>query len=139
MKKSIIFWITVSLLWCTVGVAMDHKSYLPVPEPRTSMEGIQFITGGVGIEARQILDRMADDYTLKVILATDTGHYLSGCDVKITRADGTEMLSTTTDGPWLLADLEPGSYQVKARNDGIWQSWDITVSPDKLQQLVLNW
>ncbi len=139
MKKSILFWITVSLLWCTVAVAMDHETYLPVPEAQTSMEGIQFITGGIGIEARQMLDRMADDYTLKVVLATDTGHYLSGCDVKITRAEGTKMLSTTTDGPWLLVDLDPGNYEVKAQCKGDWQSKDVTVSPNMLRQLILNW
>ncbi|HKJ98475.1 MAG TPA: carboxypeptidase-like regulatory domain-containing protein [Desulfotignum sp.] len=139
MKKSILFWITVSLFWCTFAVAMDHETYRPVPESQTSMEGIRFITGGVGIEARQMLDRMADDYTLKVVLATKKGHYLSGCDVRITRADGKKMLSTTTDGPWVLVDLAPGNYQVKAQHDGIWKNRNITVSQNQMRQLVLNW
>ncbi len=139
MKKTLLFFTALSLLWVTTASAKDHLNYLPVPQPVKSLEGIKFVSGGVGSMERKILDRMAGDYSLKVVLATDTGHYLSQVQVEIIRADGTKMVSATTEGPWLLADLEPGSYRVKARYNGKWQSRNITVSPDKQSRLVFNW
>jgi hypothetical protein len=139
MKKTLFLFTAVSLLWATTAFAKDHMTYLPVPTPVKSIEGIEFVTGGIGIGERKILDRMAGDYSLKVILATQDGHYLSQCQVEIIRSDGRKMLSAKTEGPWLMADLEPGDYQVKAQHDNTWKSRNVTVSADRLQQVIFNW
>ncbi|HKL82033.1 MAG TPA: hypothetical protein VJ879_05915 [Desulfobacter sp.] len=59
--------------------------------------------------------------------------------MEIIRADGTKTISTTTEGPWLLADLEPGSYRVKAQHDNTWKTRNVTVTADTLQQVIFNW
>lgn len=139
MKKTLLFFTAVSLLWCTTAFAKDHMTYLPVPSPIKSLEGVEFVTGGIGIGERKILDQMAGDYSLKVIFAMHDGHYLSQCQVEIIRADGKKMLSAKTEGPWLLADLEPGNYRVKAAQDSTWKNQNVTVSADTLQQVIFNW
>jgi hypothetical protein len=139
MKKTLLFILVVSLLYSTGALAGSHTVVRSAPEPQTSMDGIQFISGGIGITEREILDQMAEKYTLKVVLAGRGGHYLSRCDVEIIRTDGTKIVSTTTNGPWLLADLEPGDYRVKAQHDSTWKSQKVTVSADALQQVVFNW
>ncbi len=139
MKKTLLVFTALSLLWVTIASAKDHMNYLPVPSPIKSLEGIQFVTGGIGIGERKILDRMAGDYTLKVVLSMRDGHYLSQCRVEIIRADGRKMLSAKTEGPWLLADLEPGNYRVKAEHNSNWKSQTIAVSEGTLQQVIFNW
>jgi len=139
MKKTLLFLTALSLLWGTTAFAKDHMTYLPVPSPIKSLGGVEFVTGGIGIGERKILDQMAGDYSLKVIFAMHDGHYLSQCQVEIIRTDGKKMLSAQTEGPWLLADLEPGNYRVNAQHDSIWKSQNVTVSADTLQQIIFNW
>lgn len=139
MKKKMLFLIVVGLFFSTGALAGNYTVYQSAPEPQTSMAGIQFVSGGIGITERQILEQMADKFTLKIVLAGKDGHYLSRCDVEIIRADGTKTVSTTTDGPWLLADLEPGSYRVKALHDNTWKTQTITVTAETLQQVIFNW
>lgn len=139
MKKKMLFLIVVGLFFSTGALAGDHTVYQSAPESQTSMAGIQFISGGIGITERQVLEQKADKYTLKVVMAGKDGHYLSRCDVEIIRADGTKIVSTTTDGPWLLAALEPGSYRIKAHHDNTWKTRNATVSAGTLQQVIFNW
>jgi len=139
MKKTLLFLTAMSLLSVTTAFAKDHMSCLPVPAPVKSLEGVQFVSGGIGMAERKILDRMAGDYTLKVILAMRDGHYLSQCQVEIIRADGRKMLSAKTEGPWLLADLGPGNYRIKGAHNSTWKSRNVTVSADTLQQVIFNW
>jgi hypothetical protein len=128
-----------TLLGVSAASAENHMTGLTVPEPAHTMEGIQFVTGGIGIIERQIMEQMADDYTLQVILAGRSGHYLSRCRVDIIHTDGGKIISTFTDGPWLLVDLPPGKYRVKAAHDHIWKSMDVEVPADRLKQVILNW
>lgn len=79
------------MLWGTTAFAKDHMTYLPAPTPIKSLEGIQFVTGGIGVGERKILDRMAEDYSLKVVFTMQDGHYLSQCQVEVIRADGRKM------------------------------------------------
>jgi len=139
MKKKMLFLILVGLFFSAEALAGDHTVYLSAPEPQTSMAGIQFISGGIGITERQVLEQMADKYTLKVVLAGKDGHYLSRCDVEIIGADGTKIVSTTTDGPWLLGDLEPGIYRIKAQHDNVWKTQNAKVTAGRLQQVIFNW
>ena len=88
MKKALLFFTAVSLLWGTTAFAKDHMTYLPVPPPIKSLEGIEFVTGGIGIGEWKILEQMAGDYSLKVIFTMHDRHYLSQCQVEIIRADG---------------------------------------------------
>jgi hypothetical protein len=139
MKKKILLVIVVGLFCSTGALAGNYTVYQWSPEPQTSMNGVQFVSGGIGITERQVLEQMADKFTLKVVLAGKDGHYLSRCYMEIIRADGTKILSTTTDGPWLLADLEPGSYRVKAQYKNTWKTQTVTVSANTVQQVIFNW
>jgi hypothetical protein len=80
--------------------------------------GVPFTSGGVGLEARQQMLAKASQYTLHLEFAEATdGEFVSGVEVTIASARG-NLLSTRTDGPWLLAQLPPGSYTVTARYGG---------------------
>lgn len=86
------------------------------------------VSGGVGTEEREEMERTSGQYNLKAIFAVK-GHspFLSGVDVAIKDKSGDEVLTTVTDGPWLFAKLPPGQYTVDASSMGQSQSQRVSV------------
>ena len=90
--------------------------------------GVDFVTGGVGLAARQEMLAQAGQYNLHLEFAVaPEGEYLSDVEVSIADPRGSTVLSTRTDGPWLLARLPTGSYTVNARYGGTVRQQQVTV------------
>ncbi len=81
-------------------------------------EGIAYISGGVGIDARQGLQAMAKDYNLKMVFAARTGNYLADTHVVIKDMQGKTVLNAVSDGPWFYAKLPTGQYTITATTSG---------------------
>lgn len=77
-------------------------------------QGFRFMSGGVGLEERRIMESWGADYNLRLAFAEASGDYLSGVKVVVEDQDGKELISTTTNGPWLYVKLPAGKYDVKA-------------------------
>ena len=77
-------------------------------------QGAPFVTGGIGIGERDRLEAIANDFSLKARFAMQAGNYLADVKVTIEDAQGNKVIETMADGPWLLVDLDPGSYKVIA-------------------------
>jgi hypothetical protein len=72
------------------------------------------MTGGVGIGEREKMENWAQNYNLKLSFAEKTGVYLAEIDVVVENQSGKEMISMTTNGPWLYVRLPAGVYTVQA-------------------------
>jgi hypothetical protein len=105
----------------------------PAPSDTSrSASGVEFISGGVGLNARQQLAAQSGQYNLQLEFAyAPEGEYLSAVQVDIADARGNSVLSTTTDGPWLMAKLPAGTYTVKARFGDVTRSQQVNVGPGK--------
>ena len=77
-------------------------------------QGAPYVTGGIGVGERERLSAMANDFSLKARFAMQAGNYLADIQVTIEDAQGNKVIETMADGPWLLVDLDPGSYKVIA-------------------------
>ncbi len=101
---------------CQLSYAAEGAAALPAPETRC-------LSGGVGETERNTLRQQQERYSFWLTTAArQSGAYLSGARVQIfdtaTTAknnDTSPVLACTMDGPWLLAALAPGRYQVEAR------------------------
>lgn len=94
--------------------ALSARTLTSGIDSETSPEGTAFMSGGVGLEERQKMIAMARGYDLKLAFADRRGEYLSDVQVTIDDEHGKPVLSTTTAGPWLYAELPQGKYDVKA-------------------------
>jgi hypothetical protein len=94
-------------------------------------------TGGIGLAERELIEQKQNDYTLKLVLIGEKGMYVSRVTVKITDKAGTEVVNTMTQGPVLLADLEPGRYTVEASAEGTTKTFHVTVGATLKTQHVL--
>jgi hypothetical protein len=100
---------------------------------------VSYVSGGVGTDSIDRLGSLARDFNLKLVFALKSGNYVSAVKVTIADAAGKTLLDTTSEGPWFLAKLPAGSYQVKATFEGNAVNRKITVDAAKLRTIDFRW
>lgn len=83
-----------------------------------TQEGFRYMSGGVGLDEREIMESWGAGYNVKLAFAELSGHYLSGVKVIVEDQNGKEVVNMTSNGPWLYGQLTPGTYTVKATFEG---------------------
>lgn len=95
--------------------ALSSADDVPSAIKQQEMNGIRYVTGGIGLDERNALKGMEKEYNLKLVFAAVSGQYLSEIGIVIKNTNGNTLLNTTSDGPWFLADLPSGRYKVSAK------------------------
>ena len=98
-----------------------------------------YISGGTGADERAELLAKEKEYNLKILAAAKSGDYLAGVKVVIESARKEQVLDTTMEGPILLAKLAPGTYTIRAVNDGQTLTRTVTVPAQGLGRVDLRW
>lgn len=101
--------------------------------------GVSYVSGGVGTDSIDRLNSLAGDFNLKLVFALTSGSYVSDVKVAIADAAGKTLLDTTSDGPWLLARLPAGNYQVVATLSGNAVRRQVAVGSAKLRTVDFRW
>lgn len=103
---------------------------------------IAYITGGVGKNEAKVFKRAASTYPLALEFVKQAGkrdEFLAGVKVEVIDHQGKTVLSTKTEGPFLLAKMPTGRYTVAATYDGKTLKRTIMVK-DKVQRpVVFEW
>lgn len=98
-------------------------------------QGVEFLSGGVGKDERDAMKQHAKAFNTHLVFADSSGKYLSAVAVRITDAKGKAVLETTTQGPWLYANLPAGSYDVAAVFQGKEQKRRLQVGTEPVMSL----
>ena len=77
-------------------------------------QGFPYMSGGIGIDEREVMQSWGGAYNLKLSFAEESGTYLSDVKLLIEDETGREMIRTTSNGPWFYVQLPPGTYTIKA-------------------------
>lgn len=101
--------------------------------------GVSYVSGGVGADSIDQLNAIAGKFNVKLVFALQSGNYVSDVKVAIADARGKTLLDTTSAGPWFLARLPVGKYQIVATFAGNAVQRQITVGTAKLQTIDLRW
>jgi hypothetical protein len=101
--------------------------------------GVTYVSGGVDDASLDALKGELRNYNLKLVFALKTGEFMSDVKVAISDAKGNPVLNATSDGPWFLAKLPPGSYRVVATSSGNSITQQASVDPAKLKTLDFRW
>jgi hypothetical protein len=97
------------------------------------------VGGGVGINARDMLSSQAPDHNVRMVFSLNTGNYVADVDVRVRDARGNTVLQGTSDGPWLLAKLQPGNYTVDATYGGRTVTQRINVGRTGVRSANFRW
>lgn len=101
-----------------------------------------FITGGVTRDEADALRAAMPRYILSLEFAranTPRGDFPANVDVSITDTRGQPMLRTVAEGPFVLANLRPGQYTVRAASEGQVRTQTVTVAPGEHRHLTFTW
>jgi hypothetical protein len=101
--------------------------------------GVSYVSGGVGTDSIDHLSSLAGDFNLKLVFALNSGSYVSDVGVVIADAAGKTLLDTTSDGPWFLARLPVGNYQIVATFGGNAVRRQVAVGTAKLRTVDFRW
>lgn len=118
-------------------VATSLSASAAIKEGRTANDRA-YVSGGVGLEESERLKQMADKFSLQLIVSSRSGAYLADTRVTIVGANNQKVFDMALDAPWLLVDLAPGSYKVSVAHAGSTQERNVTVSPGKREQIVVQ-
>jgi hypothetical protein len=95
-----------------------------------SDQGIRYVSGGIGLSERDELRALSDQFNLQLMFAMHgSGNYLADVQVRILDARGAPVLNATSQGPYFMAQLPPGSYTVEADMFGQTQRQTVRVGP----------
>lgn len=104
----------MTLMAAAAGPAVANPVALDLDTP-TRINGIEAVCTGVGQEARA--NPAWGGYSLKVEIAGSGGIYLGDESIRV-RHDGSDLVSLSCIGPWILLQLVPGHYEIIADIDG---------------------
>jgi hypothetical protein len=108
------------------GYAMAYSG--PSYYAMGSMNGVNYLTGGVGLSERTHMQEMANDYNVKMVFADSAGAYLVNVGVEIQNSNRNNLLQTYANGPWFFAKLPAGQYTITVTHDGKTKTRKLVVS-----------
>jgi len=77
--------------------------------------GIPYLSGGIGLDEREALRSLANEYNLQLSFALKRGNYLSDVEVLIADDRGATVLAAISQGPWFFTELPAGTYHIRAK------------------------
>ena len=100
---------------------------------------VTFVSGGVGLDEIDAMKALKPNYNLHLLFAVNSGEYLSDIEVAIFDKKGNAYMQAMSLGPFMLVNLKPGSYYVKAQLDGRAISKRVTITGHKATPLSFIW
>ena len=101
--------------------------------------GIPYLSGGIGDEEREAIDRARNNYNIKLGLAEASGSYVSDVTLHITTVLGDPVISIPSAGPLVLLQLPPGTYLINAAYEGRNAQKRFDVSDNLAQTVNVLW
>jgi hypothetical protein len=122
MKLTKQYAISAALAAATLSSALA----LSAPLPPVKIQGeVAYLSGGIGKDEARTILAAAKDYplALEFAAATHAKHgpkteYNAAVPVTIKDLQGTVVLSTTSEGPFMLVKLPAGRYLISAERNG---------------------
>lgn len=108
---------------------------------KKSDSGVKYVSGGIGQDEILYMLSAFNNYSLKLTNFRGQGKraYLSRVKVQVNNSKGDPVLTETTHGPFLFADLPAGDYQIKADYKGQSQSQKVSISGSSQKSIKLEW
>lgn len=128
------------ILWA--AVCLFHASALADLPPVQNYAGVDYLTGGFGLEESTAIKEAMSDYAVAFTFASSDGAraaYVSQVQVVIRDTHDATWLNVESQGPFLLVQLPAGRYQVFATYRNITRSQSFSVTDGQTTRVVFDW
>jgi hypothetical protein len=127
--------LTVSL---TGGAGAQQATDNAMPQIQRQGD-IEFVSGGVGADESHALERARSQWPLGLNFTGSGSDYLADVQVRIVDSHNADVLTATSEGPYMLVRLRPGQYTVHASYKGDEQSKSVTVPAKGSARSTFHW
>lgn len=104
------------------------------------INGVTFVSGGIGADSREQLAVREKSYNFKLVMALEgSGSFVSGARLTLANAAGKTLVEHTAGGPLFLAGLPAGAYTVTATFRNVAHTRKIQLRADRLHTEYLRW
>ena len=122
-------------------LVLSSLSIAQIPETKYS-QSISYITGGVGEGETQAILAEAKHWSLLLEMSqieNGRGVWIFGAMINILNDKNQMIFNAQADGPYMVVNLGPGSYSVRASFNGVQQTRAVTITAGAPQKLSLFW
>lgn len=117
-----------------------------LPHPPAPQEAC-FVSGGISAEEVAEFKARAKAFLLEIVFVQKADpednarieEYLAEVNLQIKDSKGNEVINITTEGPYFLADLPLGKYQIVAEHEGVVKTNVVRIAAKKHQRVVFLW
>ncbi|MGB3289866.1 MAG: carboxypeptidase-like regulatory domain-containing protein [Burkholderiaceae bacterium] len=111
--------------------------------PPTQIQGsTEYVSGGFGQDESTSMKQAMNQWPLALTFASQVdgkAAYAGEVQVVIRNTSDATVLNVTSDGPYFLARLDPGSYRLFVTYDNQTQSKTITIAASKTTRATFIW
>ena len=105
-----------------------------------TQNGVNYLSGGIGLDESRAVAAAAKDYSLMLTFATQqSGKYLADVHVMIEDKRGESVLDAVADGPMLLVQLPSGQYKISAASNDRQVTKMVQISGNRTTKVTLYW
>ena len=135
--------VVTGLIICSLLVVPLAFAALASALPPEQTQGrVTYVSGGIGQEESQAFEAAAAQYPLALEFAikhAPRAEYTANVHVVVTDTQGTPVLDTHSDGPFLLAKLPTGRYTVTAERHQQTLTRTVQVADHKPTHVMFLW
>lgn len=108
--------------------------------PQVQQQGdVSFVSGGVGLDESKALQSAERQWPLTLRFTGPGGEFLADVRVQIADAHGSNVLDTTSRGPYMLVKVPPGHYTVHVSHAGVDKASAVTVGSNGSARAAFTW
>lgn len=110
----------------------------PLPLEIETYGHVTYISGGISDEEVNMLKTHGGEFNLHVLINTAGGGYLVASNFHVMDSTGLEVLRINNAGPYIYAQLAPGTYMVEAVEGSEIKNTRVTVPTKGFKQVQLT-
>jgi len=122
-------------------LTLSGIAFAQIPETQHS-NGVAYISGGVGEDEALAMVVESKQWPLMLELSqleNGRGVWIFGAQIKITNDQKKVIFDAISEGPYILINLEPGTYSIEATYQGVVQKQSVAVKVGQNQKLSIFW